>query len=188
MANPPGTNSAELFTAALVGGIFSAQPPILLAGQSCALQLDVNGNLKVVVTGGGSGSNVNIVGINGTPPGPSNPLSVELSDGTNPLGVAGNPAHVTEKNPQTPGSPTQTSVGVASTSVLGANAGRTGLVLVNLSANLISIGLGVAAVLDNGITLTPNGVWVMDAFTFTTGAINAIAGAASSTLAVQEFS
>ncbi len=84
--------------------------------------------------------------------------------------------------------PTSVSVGVASGQVMAANPDRKGLVLINLSANRISFGLGVTAELDKGITLTQNGTWVMDEYTFTTGVIHAIASGASSTLTVQEFS
>ena len=86
-------------------------------------------------------------------------------------------------------SPTAVSVGTSSTSVLSSNASRKGLVLVNTSANFISLGLdGAAAVLYSGITLTPNGgTWVMDSQTYTTGAIHAIASVASSNLSVQEM-
>ncbi|MCX6500785.1 MAG: hypothetical protein NTU93_18630 [Arthrobacter sp.] len=69
------------------------------------------------------------------------------------------------------------------------NAARKGLVLVNTSANDMSLAFGAAAaVLNSGITLKANGgTWVMDAFNYTTEAISAIAGAAGSNLAVQEF-
>ncbi len=43
---------------------------------------------------GGATSNVNLTGINGTAPGLTNPLAVELSDGTNPFGTSGNPVNV----------------------------------------------------------------------------------------------
>lgn len=92
------------------------------------------------------------------------------------------------KTPQNPAPPAAASVGVASGLILAANPARTGLVLTNLSDNIISIGLNAAAVLDSGITLTPNGVWVMDGFTFVTTAIFAIASGAASTLAIQELS
>ena len=46
-------------------------------------------------SGGGSTGNVNITGINGSAPGLTNPLAVELSDGTNPFGTSGNPLNVT---------------------------------------------------------------------------------------------
>jgi hypothetical protein len=45
---------------------------------------------------GGAGTNVNISGINGSAPALSNPLPVELSDGTNPFGTVANPLHVTD--------------------------------------------------------------------------------------------
>jgi len=84
--------------------------------------------------------------------------------------------------------PATASVGVASATALAANGNRKGAVFVNLSVNTISFGLdGGAAVLNNGITLTPFGTWVMDDYTFTTGEIRAIASAAASTLSIQEF-
>jgi hypothetical protein len=85
--------------------------------------------------------------------------------------------------------PTSTSVGTASAAAVALNANRKGLVLINMSANTISFGLdGNAAVLNSGITLKVNQNWVMDEYTFTTGAIAAIASGAASTLAIQEFS
>ncbi len=84
--------------------------------------------------------------------------------------------------------PTAVSVGVTSTSVLASNTSRKGLVVVNTSANIISLGLdGAAAVLNSGITLVPYGVWVMDDMTYSQGAIHAIASGASSNLSVQEM-
>jgi hypothetical protein len=109
-------------------------------------------------------------------------ISAALPVGSNTIGnVAVN------KTALTPSSPTSASVGVASASALAANASRKGLVLTNLSVNNISFGLGTTAVLNSGITLTPNGTWVMDEYTFCTSQIFAIAGGASSTLAIQEF-
>ena len=92
-------------------------------------------------------------------------------------------------NPSIASAPIAASVGVASAQAVAANPNRTGLILVNTSANAISISFdGNAAVLNSGITLNPNGgTFVMDEFTFTTKAINAIAGGAASNLAVQEF-
>jgi len=87
-----------------------------------------------------------------------------------------------------PASPTAASVGVASAQVVAANASRKGLVLVNTSVNRISLGFGATAVLDNGVTLYPGGVFEMDERIFDLGAVNAIASAASSNLAIQEYS
>ena len=97
------------------------------------------------------------------------------------------PIPVSSLMPLTPSSPAVASVGTSSASALASNSARKGLVMINLSSSNISLGLGAAAVLNQGITLTPFGTWVMDQYTFTTSAINAIAGVASSTLSIQEF-
>lgn len=83
--------------------------------------------------------------------------------------------------------PTAATVGVASAQAQAATATRAGLVLINTSANTISLGFGAAAVLNSGITLYPGGVYVMDEYTFNAGAVNAIASAAASNLAIQEY-
>lgn len=98
--------------------------------------------------------------------------------------VNGNPVATTSL---TPSSPTFATVGTSSASAVAANASRRGLVLTNTSANRISFGLGATAVINRGITLIPFGVWVMEQYEFTTGAINAVASAASSNLCIQEF-
>jgi len=94
---------------------------------------------------------------------------------------------VNTKTPLTASAPDFATVGLASAQAVAANATRKGLVLVNLSTSDISFGIGTAAILDRGITLKPNGVWEMDEYTFTLGAINAIASGAGSTLGIQEF-
>lgn len=70
--------------------------------------------------------------------------------------------------------------------VLAANASRKHMVIMNLGLVNVHFGDGFTAVLNSGITLTPNGTWVMDNNTFTTNAIHAICGS-SSTLAIQEY-
>lgn len=106
-----------------------------------------------------------------------------LPAGTNNIGK------VTKDTPTalTASSPASASVGVTSGQVVAANASRKGLVLINTSIGNVSFGLGANAVLNNGITLTPFGVWVMDELTFFTGAINAIGSVGSQNLAIQEF-
>lgn len=100
-----------------------------------------------------------------------------------------NPLPITAQTPLTPAAPTFATVGVASAQALAANASRKGLTIVNTSPNQVSLGLGAVAVLGSGITLMPSGgVWEMDGPTCTTAAINAIAAAAGSNLAIQEFS
>jgi len=97
------------------------------------------------------------------------------------------PIKTDSKTALTASSPTAATVGVTSASVVASNSSRKGLAVVNTSSNTISFGIGAAAVLNSGITLFPGGTWVMDEFNFTTAAINAIASAASSNLAIQEF-
>jgi hypothetical protein len=95
---------------------------------------------------------------------------------------------VATKTDLTPSAPTAASVGVASAQAVAANASRKGLVLVNTSNATISLGFGSAAVLNSGVTLRPDGVFEMDEYTFDLGAVNAIASAAASNLAIQEYS
>lgn len=113
--------------------------------------------------------------------------SVALSTGAGAVG-AGTPRVAVGTEALTAGAPAAATVGAASAEALAANSARRGLVMVNTSNNTISLGLGATAVLNSGITLLANGgTWVMDRDTFTTAAVNAIASAASSNLAIQEL-
>jgi hypothetical protein len=96
-------------------------------------------------------------------------------------------AKVTTKFPLTVNAPAAATVGVASAQALASNASRKGAVFVNTSGNTISCAVGATAVLNSGITLLPGSVWNMDEYTYATGAVNCIAGAASSNLSIQEF-
>lgn len=88
----------------------------------------------------------------------------------------------------TASSPTSVSVGVASGALVASNASRKGLIIRNLSSNTVSLNCaGGAAVLNSGITLSPGGEFQMGDYDFTTAAINAIASAAASTVAIQEY-
>lgn len=75
------------------------QPPIPLQSQlikAWIFSQNSDGTFSPAsFSGGGGGGNVNLTGINGTAPGLTNPLAVELSDGTNPFGTLGNPVNVT---------------------------------------------------------------------------------------------
>lgn len=102
--------------------------------------------------------------------------------------VAPLPLPVTTKSDLIPASPTFATVGIVSGLVVAANALRKGLILVNTSANRISLGFGAAAVLDSGATLYPQGAYNMDEYDFDLGAVNAIASVAGSNLAIQEYS
>lgn len=120
--------------------------------------------------------------------------NVNLNTGANYVGLMSISGSVTAsgtintKTALTVSSPTSTSVGVASAQAVASNSSRKGLILTNTSTNTISLGIGATAVLNNGITLNPSGgTFVMDEYNFTTGAINAIAGGASSNLTIQEF-
>jgi len=88
-----------------------------------------------------------------------------------------------------PSRPAAVAVGVASGLVLADNYERKGLVLVNTSANVISLSFVYPpAVLNSGITLNAaGGTFVMGEYTFTTGPVYAIAAGALSNLAVQEY-
>lgn len=86
-----------------------------------------------------------------------------------------------------PGGPLSVSVGTSSVQIIGANGNRKGLVITNISGAVVSFGLGMSATINQGITLNPSGIWEMDAYTYTNGPIYAVAGAASSTVTIQEF-
>lgn len=86
--------------------------------------------------------------------------------------------------------PSAATIGVANATFLIDNTKRIALLLVNTSSWSISIsGPGQSAVLNSGITIPPFGSFFMqkgDLF-FTTGALSAIAGGASSNLSIQEI-
>lgn len=112
----------------------------------------------------------------------------QIVDGSNVnQGTVTNPFHSQADIPLTANAATSVSVGVASGAVVAVNASRNGLIIMNLSANTVSLGLTGAAVLNTGITLYPGGIWTMDQYSFTTAAITGIASGASSTVSVQEF-
>ncbi len=96
---------------------------------------------------------------------------------------------VSTKTPLVAATPSSASVGTSSSQVVAANASRKGLIIINLSANTISLGIGTAAVLNSGITLTALGsVWQESEYDYVTGAINAISSVAASAISIQEFS
>lgn len=94
---------------------------------------------------------------------------------------------VTTKTALTANAPFTVSVGVTSGTFLASNTSRKGLIVVNTSNATVSFGIGTAAVLNAGVTLYPGGTWELDEYCLVTGAINAIAGAAASGVAGQEF-
>ena len=104
-------------------------------------------------------------------------------------GQSGETEVVSTKTPLTPSAPGYATVGVTSAQVIGSNANRKGLVLINDSANKIYLGLGSnAAVLGSGIVIYPSGgVYDMSEYDYVTSAVNAISGVGSSNLTIQEF-
>jgi hypothetical protein len=146
---------------------------------------DSSGNLLTSGGGGGGGGNA-AAGLTGS----SVPTSADyLGFGVSGVltGVsASTPLPVQAKQVITPLSPATASVSTSDSVVVSANSSRTGLIIMNLGSVNVNFGCGATAILNGGITLTPNGTWVMDTFTFYNGAIHAIASAAS-TLAIQEY-
>lgn len=125
---------------------------------------------------------------------PASGGAVQGGTSTNPIRIDPTNATTTsvqiQTHPALTGSaPTANTVGVASGSAVAANGSRKGLILTNTSNAWISLGVTAnAAVLYSGITLSPNGgTYNMTKDDFTTGQIFAIASAASSNLAIQEF-
>jgi hypothetical protein len=108
-----------------------------------------------------------------------------LPTGSNTIGAVN-----VNKTALTGSAPASVTIGGTSALVLASNANRRGAVIRNTSTSGQRISLAFAggtAVLDSGVTLETGDVFVMDEFTFTTGAINAIASAASGRLSVQEL-
>lgn len=92
--------------------------------------------------------------------------------------------------PQTANGPATFSVGVASAQALAANASRKGVIIVNVSAAKVCLGIAAAAVIDSGICLQPDASLSLLNGSFDgvpTGAINAIAASAASSISIQEF-
>jgi hypothetical protein len=85
-----------------------------------------------------------------------------------------------------PSGPTQATVNQTTTSLVSANTDRQGLIIINVSASTISLGLGADAILNQGITLGSLGVWNMAEYDFTTAVINGIASSTAQ-VAIQEF-
>lgn len=85
-----------------------------------------------------------------------------------------------------PSAPTAVTVGVTSTSLVSANVNRQGLIIINVGSSTVSLGLDAAAVLSQGITLSPLGVWNMAEYDYCTAAINGI-GSSTGSVSIQEF-
>lgn len=91
---------------------------------------------------------------------------------------------------QTANAPATFSAGVASAQAVAANASRKGIIIVNVSSAKVCLGIASAAVIDSGICLQPDAALSLlngGIEGVPTGAINAIAASAASSISIQEF-
>lgn len=152
---PPGTNPVP------VGGAYNSSPPTCVSGSGCWFQVDVNGNLKVAISGTPSGTqDVNIKQIQGAVPSLTNPLWVFPATGaTFPVsgtvtGAAGLGITPTDR--------TITSASGSSQQMMAANVSRHSLTIVNIGSSNCGINPtgGTAAIGGAGtITLVPTGAY-----------------------------
>lgn len=98
-------------------------------------------------------------------------------------------AQITTHPALTASSPVATTAGTSSAQLVASNSSRKGLIITNYSNNWVFLAFsGGTAVLEGGVPLAPNGgSYNMTKDDFTTGQVNAIATAASSKVAVQEY-
>ena len=187
-----GTLTSITNPVAVTGTFWQALQPVSLTSTTITGTVAVTQSTSPwVITGNKTNNNAAPAGDNvGVLPAVANAVAPTWTEGDQVLlseDLKGG-LRINQRTPQTPAAPTSTSVGVTSALIVAANANRTGLVLTNLSNKTISLGLAATAVLSSGIVLAPGATWIMDAFTFVTGAINAISTGAASTLAIQELS
>ena len=145
---------------------------------------DASGNLLTSGSGGGGGNAA--AGLTGAVV-PTSADYVGFNVAGSLVGVSSSaPLPVQGFAVTTPLSPATASVTNADSVVIAANTSRKGLIVMNLGSINVNFGCGATAALNSGITLTPNGTWVMDQFTFYNGAIHAICQS-TATLAIQEY-
>lgn len=114
--------------------------------------------------------------------------NIEQGGSTNLTITPTGAAVVTTRTPLVPLTPSRASVDTTSIEIVPDNADRKGLTIINLSSNTVSLGFGTSdASLEEGITLTPYGVFQMDEYSFTTLKVNAIASDTGSLVAFQEY-
>jgi hypothetical protein len=83
-------------------------------------------------------------------------------------------------------SPATVTVGSVDSIVIAQNDNRKGMVITNIGDVDVFFGIGATSVMNSGITLVPNGTWVMDQDTFTKAALHAVC-ISSSILSYQEY-
>lgn len=101
---------------------------------------------------------------------------------------SGGTQQVSTKTPLTASTPANATVTGSSSQVVASNANRKGLAIINLSSDIIYLGLGSTAVVGRGIALTQTGsVYEMSEYDYTTSSVNAISSGISSAISIQEF-
>lgn len=190
-----GTSLVEVYN--------DSQNPLIIAGKGTAGAPD---SAVTTIQGISGGTNIPVsqataANLNAQVVGPvadgavasGNPVQIGGKDGSGNIQTlatdTGGNLSISTRIPLTASAPTTASIGVASTTVIAANANRKGLVLTNTSSLArVSLNLvGGSAVLDSGITLYPHDIFYMDAFTFTTAQINAISSIAATPVGIQEL-
>lgn len=145
-----------------IGGVFQDTAPTVTAGQQAAVRITA---LR--------GMHTNLRDNSGT----------EVGTTTNPLKTSSTAMSSTGSAPAT------VTIGAASATVIASNANRKGLVITNTSAlGVLYLNFAAGtAVVGSGVTLYAHDSFYMDAYSFTTAQINAIASLAGTTVSVQEF-
>lgn len=184
--SPDGTTWYPLTIGSIADGLFTSRNLALgnaMFEMATAGSYQIRVRLSTPITGLGS---VNIM-VRPSSVAVNRYIEVYQADGAQ-LHTVIDSGSVSVTTSTTASAPAAATVGIASAQIVASNPARRGLVLINTSNAIISFGLsGHAAVLKSGITLTPYGTWTMDQFTFTTGAIAAIASIAASNVAIQEL-
>lgn len=111
--------------------------------------------------------------------------------GGNPLtpSASGSLPVTQTKVPLTAGGPFAVVVASTSALVVGSNGNRKGLTFTNtdVSAGVISLGIGTAAVAGAGVVLYPQQRWEMTDYSYGIQTINAVAAVSGARLAYQEW-
>ena len=95
---------------------------------------------------------------------------------------------VSTKTPLTGSTPATATVTGTSANVVASNSNRKGMVITNISSDIIYLSFGAStAVVGDGIALSPYGVYEMEEYSYSTQAINAISSGTSSLVSIQEF-
>jgi len=103
---------------------------------------------------------------------------------TQNVAVTGNVSTTVTTSPLTPSNSVVTTT---SSQILASNANRKGLVIINTGSYTVSLGFSNAAVANSGVVLYPSGTFNMDAYSFTTSNVTAIATTANSYVGIQEW-